>query len=159
MQCLNEFVFMSHKIFFIQFRFRWKFSGTIAVTDSAKTKWKNSRNVKTNISIQLLLNSRGVDVVIEALWRHPSDGKPTLGFSLVNVVDHDVTRETKVCHLQTWTCLIFGWNVKIYSLARVALSTLSESPAVALLNYKRKWNTFVDFSQTRIFRGFSLFYD
>ncbi len=102
MQCLYEFFLCSLIYFSYSFACGESVAKLqyIAATDSAKTNRKNSRNAKTKISFRLLLNSRGVHVVIEALGRHPSDRKTTLGFSLVNVVDHDVTRETKVCHLQ-----------------------------------------------------------
>ena len=44
--------------------------------------------------------SRGVDVVIESLWRHPPDGQPALALPLVDVVGHHVAGEAEVSHLR-----------------------------------------------------------
>ena len=45
-------------------------------------------------------DSRGVDVVIEGLGRHPPDGQPALALSLVDVVGHHVAGEAEVCDLE-----------------------------------------------------------
>ena len=57
---------------------------------------------RSNISMGSLseLNSRGVDIVVESLGRHPPDGQPALTLPLVDVVGHHVAGEAKVGNLK-----------------------------------------------------------
>ena len=44
-------------------------------------------------------SSRGVDVVVERLRRHPANGQPALALPLVDVVHHHVSTEPEVGNL------------------------------------------------------------